>query len=62
MGLRIRTVLLLGLLTGVDRFLVGQLFGGRGGATFALGFAALMNFAAYWFPINSSYGCTGPNL
>ena len=48
MGLRIRTVLLLGLLTGVI-VLMGQLFGGRGGATFALGFAALMNFAAYWF-------------
>jgi len=30
MGLRIRTVLLLGLLTGVI-VLMGQLFGGRGG-------------------------------
>jgi len=48
MGLRVRTVLLLGLLTGVI-VLMGQLFGGRRGATFALGFAALMNFAAYWF-------------
>lgn len=48
MGLRIRTVLLLGLLTGVI-VLMGQFFGGRGGATFALGFAVLMNFGAYWF-------------
>ncbi len=44
----IKTVTLLGLLTGL--FLaVGYYFGGSGGATIALMFAFLMNFVAYWY-------------
>ncbi len=45
---QIKTVLLLGLLTGFFIFLGGVL-GGKSGLIIALGFAALMNFGAYWF-------------
>lgn len=48
MGHRVRTVLLLGSLTGLI-LLMGQVMGGRGGATIALVLAAVMNIAAYWF-------------
>ncbi len=44
----IKTVALLGLLTGL--FLaVGYYFGGSGGATMALVLSLVMNFAAYWY-------------
>jgi heat shock protein HtpX len=43
-----KTVLLLGSLTGL-LLLLGGALGGRGGATFALVVAAVMNLAAYWF-------------
>lgn len=43
-----RTVLLLGILTGLLLF-VGNLVGGFTGLTFALIFSILMNFGAYWF-------------
>ncbi len=45
---QIKTVLLLGTLTGLLLF-VGQLIGGASGLTFALILALLMNFIAYWF-------------
>src|SRR5262245_38632228 len=44
----LKTALLLGLLTGLI-LLVGGLLGGRTGMTMALVFAAVMNFASYWF-------------
>lgn len=44
----LRTVLLLGLLTGL-MLGAGQLIGGRGGLTIALLMAGIMNFGAYWF-------------
>lgn len=45
---RLKTVFLLGLLTGV--FLaVGFLLGGKSGMTIALIFALVMNFVSYWF-------------
>lgn len=44
----VKTVLLLGLLTGLIVFF-GGLFGGRSGMAIALGIAAVMNFASYWF-------------
>lgn len=44
----VKTVLLLGILTGL-LFIVGGLIGGRGGLTFALIFAILMNFGAFFF-------------
>jgi heat shock protein HtpX len=44
----LKTALLLGLLTGLI-LLIGGALGGRAGMTMALGFAALMNFASYWF-------------
>ncbi len=47
-GNQLRTVILLGLLTGLLLF-VGQLLGGTSGLIVALIFAGLMNFAAYWF-------------
>jgi heat shock protein HtpX len=43
-----KTVVLLGGLAGLLVGL-GFYFGGRGGATIALGFAALLNLGAYWF-------------
>ncbi|MBI4450742.1 zinc metalloprotease HtpX [Candidatus Woesearchaeota archaeon] len=43
-----KTVLLLGLLTGL-LLGIGQLFGGTNGMLVALGFAVLMNFAMYWW-------------
>lgn len=44
----IKTVLLLGLLTGLI-VVCGGAMGGRGGMVLALGFAAVMNLGAYWF-------------
>ena len=44
----LKTVLLLGLLTGLFLFL-GDYFGGRGGLTFALLASAVMNFVSYFF-------------
>jgi heat shock protein HtpX len=44
----VKTVLLLGLLTGLILWF-GQFFGGSSGALLALAFAAIMNFGAYWF-------------
>ena len=48
MGSRLKTVLLLGLLTGLI-MAVGGALGGRNGIVFAFIFAAAMNFFAYWF-------------
>jgi len=45
---QLKTVLLLGLLTGV-LLGVGYLIGGTGGLTIAFGFALLLNFVTYWF-------------
>ncbi len=47
-GNQIRTVVLLGLLTGILLW-VGNLVGGMQGLTIALVFAIIMNFGAYWF-------------
>ncbi len=47
-GNQIRTVLLLGLLTGLLLW-VGQLVGGPSGLAIALVFAIVMNFGSYWF-------------
>ena len=47
-GNQIRTVLLLGLLTALLLW-VGDMVGGPSGLTFALIFAIIMNFGAYWF-------------
>jgi len=47
-GNQIKTVLLLGLLTGLLLW-VGDLVGGPSGLTIALVFAIVMNFGAYWF-------------
>ena len=44
----IKTVLLLGILTGL-LMLIGGLIGGRGGVVIAFFFAVVMNFGAYWF-------------
>src|SRR5262245_1950673 len=44
----VKTVFLLGLLTGLIIFF-GGLFGGRSGMAVALVFATLMNFVSYWF-------------
>ncbi|MGB9601081.1 MAG: M48 family metalloprotease, partial [Myxococcota bacterium] len=44
----IKTVFLLGLMSGIILFL-GQMMGGKEGLIVALGFAAFMNFFAYWF-------------
>lgn len=43
-----KTVVLLGLLTGLVLF-VGQLLGGSGGLVIALLFVGVMNFVMYWF-------------
>jgi heat shock protein HtpX len=48
MGYMIRSVLLLGVLTGLFLF-VGNLIGGKTGMTIALILAGIMNFIAYWF-------------
>ncbi|MBI2581476.1 zinc metalloprotease HtpX [Candidatus Woesearchaeota archaeon] len=48
MGNQIKTVLLLGLLTGL-LLVVGRLIGGQTGLFVALIFSVLMNFGAYWF-------------
>jgi heat shock protein HtpX len=48
MGYMIRSVLLLGVLTGLFLF-VGNLIGGKIGMTIALILAGVMNFIAYWF-------------
>ncbi|MPZ23381.1 MAG: M48 family metalloprotease, partial [Dehalococcoidia bacterium] len=44
----LKTVILLGLLTGLV-LAVGQLLGGTGGLVIALLFVGVMNFAMYWF-------------
>jgi heat shock protein HtpX len=44
----VRTVLLLGLLTGLF-MLIGSALGGTGGMFIAFGFAVLMNMGAWWF-------------
>ena len=44
----IKTVFLLGLLTGLFLW-VGQLVGGPAGMTFAIFFALIMNIGSYWF-------------
>ena len=44
----IKSVLLLGVLTGLLMF-IGGLFGGKGGVVIAFLFAVVMNFGAYWF-------------
>ena len=48
MGYMIRSVLLLGVLTGLFLF-VGNLIGGKIGMIIALILAGIMNFIAYWF-------------
>jgi len=48
MGNSVRTVLLLGLLTGL-LIAIGGIFGGRNGMIIALVVAGVMNFASYWF-------------
>ncbi len=47
-GNQIRTVVLLGLLTGLLLW-VGNLVGGMQGLTIALVFAVVLNFGSYWF-------------
>jgi len=44
----IKSVLLLGALTGLLMF-IGGMFGGKGGVVVAFLFAVVMNFGAYWF-------------
>src|SRR5438067_10992996 len=44
----LKTVLLLGLLSGV-LLALGELFGGAQGLVVAFGFAIVMNFVSYWF-------------
>jgi len=48
MGNSLKTVLLLGLLTGI-LLGIGQLFGGSQGLVIAFFFALLINFGSYWF-------------
>jgi heat shock protein HtpX len=48
MGNHFKTVLLLGLMTGLI-LVIGELLGGSQGLVIALGFAALMNFGSYFF-------------
>jgi heat shock protein HtpX len=48
MGNYIKTVLLLGALTGL-LMLIGGLIGGRGGVFIAFIFAMVLNFGSYWF-------------
>jgi heat shock protein HtpX len=44
----LKTVLLLGLMSGV-LLVIGELVGGANGLVIALGMAAVMNFVSYWF-------------
>ena len=44
----LKTVLLLGLLSGL-LLVIGELLGGSQGLVMAFGFAVLMNFVSYWF-------------
>ena len=44
----LKTVLLLGLLSGI-LLALGELLGGAQGLVTAFGFAVLMNFVSYWF-------------
>jgi heat shock protein HtpX len=44
----LKTVLLLGLLSGI-LLALGELLGGQDGLVMAFGFAVLMNFVSYWF-------------
>ncbi len=44
----LKTVLLLGLLSGV-LLVIGELLGGSQGLVIAFGFAVVMNFVSYWF-------------
>jgi len=48
MGNTIKTALLLGLMSGV-LLVLGDYLGGSGGLMMAFVFAAIMNFASYWF-------------
>jgi heat shock protein HtpX len=48
MGSFVKTTFLLGVMTGL-LMLIGGLMGGRGGVAIAFVFAAVMNFASYWF-------------
>ena len=48
MGNGLKTALLLGLLSGV-LLVIGELAGGANGLVIAFAFAAVMNFASYWF-------------
>jgi heat shock protein HtpX len=48
MGSFVKTTFLLGAMTGL-LVLIGGLLGGRGGVAIAFVFAAVMNFASYWF-------------
>src|SRR5574341_1054187 len=48
MNNRVKTVLLLGALTGLI-LLIGDVMGGRQGLYVAFLFAAIMNFGSYWF-------------
>jgi len=55
-----KTALLLGLLTGL-LMLIGGYFGGKQGVVIAFFFAAIMNFASYWFSdkiVLKMYGAT----
>ena len=55
---QLKTLLLLGLLTGL-LLAVGYYFGGQNGALIALGISVLMNFGTYWFSdkmVLSMYG------
>lgn len=56
--LNVRTVLLLGGLTALFLY-VGYLLGGQQGMTWALGFAAVMNFGSYWFSDRLVLAMTG---
>ena len=44
----LKTVLLLGLLSGI-LLVIGEALGGAGGLVTAFGFAVVMNFVSYWF-------------
>jgi heat shock protein HtpX len=44
----LKTVLLLGLLSGI-LLVIGELLGGQQGLVIAFGFAVVMNFVSYWF-------------
>ena len=48
MGNTAKTVLLLGLISGL-LLTIGELLGGANGLVIAFGFAVVMNFGSYWF-------------